>query len=154
MIRLLAVALLAAGLLVAGCGGDDDDGADQADTATQTQPETTPTDTQETETDTTEEEREAEPESGDDDSPVPGASREQLEQAIESCKENVRQAPQLSDDAKDDLEELCEEAASGDPEELRKVSREVCKRIIADTLPAGEQRDQALRLCDQSGGGN
>lgn len=147
MTRLL-IALLAAALLVAGCGGDDDDNADATDAATtaQTQPQTTPTDTGE---ETTPTDEEPQPDEGDD-----GTSRgtpRQLEQAVESCKENVAQAPQLSRDAKADLEELCEQAATGDPEDLREVSRKVCERIIEDTLPAGEQREQALKLCEQSG---
>ena len=149
MTRLL-IALLAAALLVAGCG-DDDEGADTADapTTAQTQPQTAPTDTGE-ETTATEEEPEGEREEGDDDGASRGTPR-QLEQAVEACKENVQQAPQLSKDAKDDLVDLCEQAASGDPEDLREVSRQVCRRIIEDTLPAGDQREQALRLCEQSG---
>lgn len=158
MTRLL-IALLATALLVAGCGGDDE-GSDRADTSptAQAQAQTPPTDTAD-ETTTTDEERgdedggrEDERAGGDDSGGArPPAGSRQLEQAVEACKQNVQQAPQLSEDAKEDLVELCEQAATGDPEELRKVSREVCRRIISDTLPAGEQREQALRLCDQTG---
>lgn len=142
MIRTL-VALLAAALLVAGCGGDDDN-ADGGDAATTPTAETAPGGGSATTGDEG---------AGGETEAEPGAtepSEEQLEEAAKACKENLANAEQLSEDAKEDLERLCDEVGSGDPDELRELSREICRRIVSDTLPEGAQREQALRLCDQT----
>lgn len=127
LFTLLAATVLAFGLIAAGCGGDDDETTDE------------PTVTEET---TAEEETTA-----PEDAEAPPAD---IEQAVEACRENVQATPQLSDDVKSDLEELCEKAASGDEQEVREASREVCIKIVEETVPEGSAREQALSACEQA----
>ncbi|HYH59900.1 MAG TPA: hypothetical protein VD790_11885 [Thermoleophilaceae bacterium] len=138
---LLLAALLACGLIAAGCGDDDDDdGGDDSPATTETAP---PADT--TESDDTESE-----DSGDDsgDTVTPPAN---VDQAVEACKESVQASGgQLSDDVVADLEDLCEEAAEGDEDDIREASLEICRKIVEDTVPAGATRDQALDACEAS----
>ena len=70
-----------------------------------------------------------------------------IEAAIDACKESVNNQPQLSEDVKSDLADICEEAASGDPEDVKKATRKVCERIVEEQVPEGAQRDQALETC-------
>jgi hypothetical protein len=128
-LALLLAALLACGLIAAGCGDDDgDDGDDSAATTESAPADTTPseTDTAPSETDTT---------SGDVDS---------LDEAVEACKDNVQStASQLSEGLRSDLEELCDKAAEGGSllgmrpagrrvqRELRRVLRRGHHRAVA-----------------------
>src|SRR5687767_961023 len=134
---LLMAALLACGLLAAGCGDDDDDdGGSDEPAATETVP--APTDTS------------AESED-DSDVDVPPAGDEAIDQAIEACKDSVQAtAQQLDADLRSELEDICEEAASGDEEDVREASLEICKKIVEDQLPAGAGRDQALETCEST----
>ena len=76
-----------------------------------------------------------------------GVSSQDVDAAVENCKESVRQQAQLSDDAKSEIEALCDEAKGGDEEDVKAASRKVCERMIEETVPAGEARDQALETC-------
>jgi hypothetical protein len=93
--------------------------------------------------------------SGSDDSGGSGtdvSDNPQVKQAVESCKQAVTAAPGLKDDTKADLEDLCDKAASGDIKDVQAASKEVCTKIVEDTVPAGAARDQALQACDAAGG--
>jgi hypothetical protein len=115
-------ALLACGVIAAGCGDDDDDNGDGSPAATESAP-----------TDTT----------GDADS---------VEEAVAACKERVQAtAEQLSEELRGDLEDLCDKAASGDEEDIREAALEACKKVIEETVPEGAGRDQALEACENSG---
>jgi hypothetical protein len=137
-LMLVLAALLASGLIATGCGDDDDDGGDGSPVATESSPadtaETSPADTTEGDsTDTT---------SGDVDS---------LDEAVDSCKEGVQAtAGQLSEDVRSDLEELCDKAASGDEEEVREASVEICRKIVEESVPETAGRDEALDACESS----
>ena len=127
---LLLAALLACGLIAAGCGDDDDDNGDDSPAATETAPaDTTDTDSVDTA-----------PEDVD------------VEQAVEACKRGVQSAGrQLSEDLRSDLEDICEEAAGGDEEDLREAGGEICRRIVEETVPEGQPaREQALEACDSA----
>jgi hypothetical protein len=76
----------------------------------------------------------------------------QVKQAVESCKQAVTAAPGLKDDTKADLEKLCDKAASGDIEDVKKTSIEVCEKIVGDTVPAGSAQDQAKAACKSAAG--
>jgi hypothetical protein len=65
------------------------------------------------------------------------------------CKSSVEQA-QVDAASKADLEALCDKAASGDLEAVRKAAREICHKIVKRNVPAGSSRDQALQACDQA----
>jgi hypothetical protein len=131
---LLLAALLACGLIAAGCGDDDDGDGDDSPATT----ETAPADTTET-TDTTESEDESLEDS------------DSVEQAIEDCKDSVdATGDQLSEETKSDLVDLCEQAASGDEEEVREAGLEICKRIVEETVPDEATREQALAACESA----
>ena len=115
-------ALLACGLIAAGCGDDDDDNGDDSPVATQSEPTAT---------------------TGDADS---------VEEAVRSCKDGVQAtADQLSEELRGELEDLCDKAASGDDEDVRDAAIEACKKVIEETVPEGAGRDQALDACENSG---
>ena len=124
-------ALLACGVIVAGCGDDDDDSSADDSPATT---ESAPTATTDAPTDTT----------GDIDS---------VDEAVDACKENVQTtASQLSEELRGELEDLCEKAASGDAEDVREATVDACKKIIEETFPEdADGRDQALESCESAG---
>lgn len=134
----LAVILLLVAVLAAACGGDDEnsgEGSSGSPAVTATAPaedEAAPE-----ETATTEE---------------PAAGEEDLDQAIEACKESVDTNPQVADDLKDDLKGVCDSVKSTNPEEMRRVTREVCEKIVEGSVPAGDIRNQALEACASAGG--
>lgn len=135
---LLLLALLATGLIAAGCGDDDDDngGGDDSPPAAQTQePDAGAGDTGGDDAD-----------SGD----VPASADAAVQAAVDSCKQSIDAQPQLSDDVKTDLQEICEEAASGDEDAVRQATRDVCVKIVEETAPEGPARDQAVSACDQA----
>lgn len=74
-------------------------------------------------------------------------SDQDVEAAIEDCKATVRDRPELSADAKAELEAICDGADGGDPEKVKEATREVCVRIVEEQVPEGEARDQALETC-------
>ena len=131
-------ALLACGLIAAGCGDDDEDSADDSPATTESAPADT-TATEETDTTATE-----------DDSGGTGAGDvDNVDEAVEACKEGVESsAGSLSEDLQNDLKDICEQAASGDEEDLQDATREICRRIVEETVPEGSARDQGLEACD------
>jgi hypothetical protein len=131
----LLAALLASGLIAAGCGDDDDDNGDDSPVATESAPvETTPTDT----TDTSSEDADSGAEDVDSG-----------DQAVEACKRSAEAtAGQFSEDLTSDLEEICDRAASGDVQDAREASVEICKRIVEEALPESAARDEGLEICE------
>lgn len=127
-LALLLVSLLIAGFGAAGCGGDDDEDSGSSGG--------TPSG-----------ESSKEDSGGGD---TPALSGDAREQAEENCKKSINAQTQLSADVKKDLEEICEEAASGDEDAVRKATKEVCVKIVEDSVPAGPARDQAVMSCDQA----
>src|SRR6478752_7046276 len=88
---------------------------------------------------------------GDDDNGG-AAVPENLEQAVEQCKDNIEKAPQLSADTKDSLQEICDKAGSGNAEDIKDAAAEVCKKVAGDSIPEGTPgREQALAACDKAG---
>lgn len=132
-LAIVAAALLVLCFAVAACGDDDDDNSNDSGN--------TPTETASTESDTG-----SADESGNDG----GAPSASVKEAVDRCKQNIDAQPQLSSDLKKDLDEVCEEAGSGDEDGARKAAAEVCRRIVEETAPAGAARDQALTACDQA----
>ena len=133
---LLVVGLLMAGVLVAACGDDEDSGGGGGETTAQEETggggETT--------TETTTEE------SGG------GSATPQSKEAAEACKKQISANPAVSPDLKTELEELCEKAASGDAEEARQATKDVCLKIVDEVnkdLP-DSAKEQAKAACDQA----
>lgn len=137
---LLAVLVLAFGVVA--CGDDEEEPAGGGTTTEETTDDSGGGTTE----DTTEEDSTEEDSGGSD---VPDA---QIEAAVEQCKSAIDAQPQLSEDVKSDLAELCEKAAEGDAEEVQEASVEVCKKIVEESVPesAGDARDQALAACESA----
>lgn len=145
MVKRLAVlmaALMVLGFVVTGCGSDDN-GSDNSDTAAQTVTDVDTVTEDETVTDTETVTDETDTDVTSDNG---GAA---VSQAVESCKQGIDNAQGLSDDTKDSLQEICEKAGSGDPEQIQDATVEVCKKLAGE-LPE-IARDQALASCDQAG---
>jgi hypothetical protein len=119
------LALLACGLIAAGCGDDDDEASDAATT------------TQEAVDDST-------------DASTSGDIDDAVQAAVDACKQSVAATPGLSDDTIADLEALCDEAASGEVEDAQAAGVEVCKAIAEDTIPEGSARETAISACDNA----
>lgn len=89
---------------------------------------------------------------GDDEEPASGggsngSTPQNVQEAVDACKQSIEAQPNVSQDVKDDLTELCEKAGSGDEEEAKKATREVCTKLIEESVPPGEARDTALETC-------
>ena len=131
---LLLVSLLVLVFAVAGCGDDDDEGDSGASGDTTSQEST----------------KKDSGGSGGGGNAAPGLGGEAAKRAAENCKQSINAQPQLSDDVKTDLEEICEEAADGDEDAVRKATKDVCVKIVEETASAGPAREQALTACDQA----
>jgi hypothetical protein len=78
-----------------------------------------------------------------------GAPPGSAEQAVAQCEQSIQAAPQLSRGVKSELEDICKDAAKGDEQAVRKATKQVCEKIIEETVPAGAAREQALQSCKQ-----
>jgi hypothetical protein len=74
-------------------------------------------------------------------------SDQDLEAAIDACKQSVENAPQLSDTAKRDIQSICEEGDPSDAEQVKENAGKVCQRIVEESVPEGAARDQAVETC-------
>jgi hypothetical protein len=129
----LLVALLALGFVVAGCGDDDNDSSSNDTTTEQaTTQDTTTTD------------------SGG--SAAKGiANSPQVKAAVDRCKQQASSSPNLSDEAKKKVREVCDEVGNGDADAATKASREACVIIVEDTVPQeGQAKDAAIAACKKS----
>jgi TolA-binding protein len=73
--------------------------------------------------------------------------------AVASCRHGVQSLPRLKKSIKEKLEEICQKAASGDVNAKRKAAQEACRELVnASPLPAGEARNRALAACKNAGG--
>ena len=132
----LASMLLLTALLASGCGGGGETASGTAPaplataTTEATSTGTVPTPTTSTSTTST-----------------TLADNPRVKQAIAQCKASIDANPQVKDSIKEDVKAICDKAASGDPQEIKKAIREVCEKIVESSLPAGEARDQAKKTC-------
>jgi hypothetical protein len=130
----LAVALMLAALFAIGCGDDnksDSGGSSGGGTATQSSGGGTSTDSG----------------GGTDVSDNP-----QVKAAVASCKQSIDSNPAVKDDIKGDLEAICDKAASGNADDVKKAIKEVCEKIVESTVPSGSAQDQAKAACASAGG--
>jgi hypothetical protein len=134
-LMMLMLGLLVAGVLVAGCGGDDKSSDAQATTQESTAKPAADAGADKAG-------------SGSDVSKDP-----QIQQAVETCKQQVAANPAISDGLKADLGKVCETAASGDAQAAAAATKEVCLKIVDEVAPAGPARDQAKAACDQGSTG-
>jgi len=137
-LSVLLVALLALGFVVAGCGEDEDESKNDSDKPAQQAP---------AETDGAEAD-EPSTETESDDSA--GAGTPPSDEAIKQCKAQVDANPQLSEEAKSKIGEVCENTAQNDPEAAAEATKETCRIVVEESAPAGPARDAALQACDQA----
>jgi hypothetical protein len=125
---LVVLSLMLAGALLAACGGDDKkDSSAKATTAA------------------------AETGSGDTSGDSGGTAADpQIQQAIDACKQQVDANPSLSDAVKADLTKICEKAASGDAAAVQEATRDVCIKLVEESVPSGPTQDQAKAACEQA----
>jgi hypothetical protein len=121
---------LVAGVLVAGCGGDDN----KSDSSSASTP---ATDTSTADT---------------GGSSGGGSANPQVKQAVEACKQQIAAQPGIDASVKADLTKICEKAASGDEQAVRDATKQVCTKLVEANVPSGSARDQALAACNQAGG--
>jgi len=68
--------------------------------------------------------------------------------AVAACKKEIQTQSTLPASAKTKLEGVCEKAAKGDGEAVKKAAREVCEEVIKNSpIPAGAAQEQALAAC-------
>jgi hypothetical protein len=131
----LALLLMLVAVFAVGCGDDDkSDSSNDAPAVT-----TAAADDTATEEDTS-----------SDDGDV--ADNPQVQQAVEQCKASIESNPAVKDDIKGDLQDICDKAASGDPEDVKAAIKEVCEKIVDSSVPEGDIRDQAKQACATAGG--
>jgi hypothetical protein len=70
--------------------------------------------------------------------------------AVVTCKQSVDAAQGISNDVKEELRDLCEEAGNADEAKAREASQKVCSRIVEETIPAGPARDAGVQACKQT----
>jgi Spy/CpxP family protein refolding chaperone len=111
--------MLAAGVLLAGCGGGSSTKSPTSAATAATTPATTPT------------------------TIAPAGTA-----AIAACKQAVQAQTSLTASARERLETICKKASSGSAAEVNKVAREVCEELIkSEPIPAGTAKEEALKAC-------
>lgn len=75
----------------------------------------------------------------------------QVQAAVDACKKSIDSNPQVPANVKSDLEGICDKAASGDANAIKKATKEVCLKIVDATVPSAAQ-DQAKAACNAAGG--
>lgn len=79
------------------------------------------------------------------------AADPQVQAAVDACKQSIDSNPQVKANIKSDLEGICEKAASGDADAVKKATKEVCLKIVDSTVPSSA-KDQAEAACNSAGG--
>lgn len=129
-LHLLLIVALACGLAVAGCGGSKKSSSKPSQPAANTTTQSSGTTTAA--------------------SASSGAASSQIKAAVDACKQSVDAQATLSATAKADLKGLCDKAASGNAADVQKAAKEVCIKLIEDTVPAGDAQTQAKAACNQA----
>jgi hypothetical protein len=119
---------LAAGVLLAGCGGSSSSSTSAGTSSTATGS-TAPSTSSATST------------TGTTTSSATAA-------AVESCRRGVKAIPTLPSSTRSKIEAICDKAANGDPGTIRTAAREVCEEIVRSSpLPEGSAKQHAIAGC-------
>ena len=124
--------LLAALLVVAGCGSSSKKTSSTGGASTTAPSTTAPTTSAPSTTST----------------PPGGAVGGQ--KAVAACKSSIDRSPQLTSSDKAELKKVCAKAASGDVQAARKAAADVCVKVAERAIPAGSARDQAVAACEKT----
>ena len=76
------------------------------------------------------------------------SSNPQVQAAVAACKSSIDNNPAVKANIKSDLEGICDKAASGDADAVKKATKEVCTKIVESSVPAGSAQDQAKAACN------
>ncbi|MCW2967807.1 MAG: hypothetical protein JWM71_1579, partial [Solirubrobacteraceae bacterium] len=79
------------------------------------------------------------------------SSNPQVKAAVAACKSSIDSNPAVKANIKSDLESICDKAATGDPAEVKKATKDVCLKIVESSVPAGSAQDTAKSACDSAG---
>src|SRR4051794_22395848 len=71
--------------------------------------------------------------------------------AQDQCRTSINSNSAVTSDIKSDLLKICDNITT-DPNDIKKVAKEVCLKIVEKTVPSGSAQDQAKSACDQAGG--
>jgi hypothetical protein len=124
----LAVPLLG-GVLLAGCGGSSTSTSQSTSTPAATTPAATTN-------------------SGSTGTTTPsGVSAAATQQAIETCKKEVRTTTTLPASSKTKLEGVCEKAANGNTPEVRKAIKDICEEAVNKASLPQAAKEQGLAAC-------
>jgi hypothetical protein len=66
------------------------------------------------------------------------ASNPAVQQAVAACKSAINSAPQLDATDKGKLTNLCNQAATGNVTDVKKVAQQVCDDVVKKSVPASE----------------
>jgi hypothetical protein len=79
--------------------------------------------------------------------PAPGSAGAA---AVAACKQAVQAQTTIGPEAKAKIEGLCDKAAGGNAEEIKKAAKAICEEVIdKSAIPAGVARETALKACKQ-----
>lgn len=140
----LAAALLAAAVPFAGCGGGSSTSSPTAPAGSATAPAGSAT-TSGGATSTA-------PSGGTSTSPGSGSSGSGVNgttagvAAVGACKGAV-QAQSISAATKHRLEAICEKAASGNIQDIKRTAEQACQELVRSRIPAGSTQETALARC-------
>jgi len=110
-LALLLVSVFVLGLAAAGCGGDDESSSGGGDDS------------------------EAESDFGGG---VTDPSDASVEQAVQGCESTVPQGPEISEEVKSDILEMCVASAEGDQEAVLEAAKDMCERLSEESAGAAE----------------
>lgn len=91
--------------------------------------------------------------SGSSGSGSSSSSNPAVAQAVAACKASINSATQLPAADKTKLTGLCDKAANGDVNGVKKIAAEVCKDIVNADVPSSAPssiKDQALAACKKA----
>lgn len=126
------LAMIAASVIVVGCGGSSG-GSSSSSTSTPAASQATSTATSASGTAA----------GGSSSSNVPntaGLSSATLAQAVQLCKQAVSKEQGLPDSLKSKLNNICNQAGSGNKIAVKQAAHEVCVEIIKSRVPVAEQQ--------------
>lgn len=80
------------------------------------------------------------------------ANDPRVKAAIQRCKDTIEKNPQINAEIKQQFQAICDKAAGGNAEDVKKALREVCEKIVNDATSDEKVRAQGRKACAQASG--